>query len=117
MDVEERDTYPVEPAVFIPITASALLSSGPPESPATTFALTPTSPVSRVAPPVSSPTMIDCRSAVTEPVTVLSVPVPPALPTAVIRSPTATLEDSPVVTVSRFEAPARRSTATSSATS
>ena len=66
---------------------------------------------------VSSPTMIDCRSAVTEPVTVLSVPVPPALPTAVIRSPTATLADSPVVTVSRFEAPTRRSTATSSATS
>ena len=71
--------------MFIPITALALLRSGPPESPGSTSAVAPIRPVSRAAPRASSLTMIDRRSVVIEPVTEWSVPVPPPLPTAVTR--------------------------------
>ena len=83
---------PVEAAVSMPITAPSRRSSGPPESPACTAASTWISPVSRSASvPFSSEAVMSRANATTWPDAAVGVPpLPPALPTAVTASPTAT---------------------------
>ena len=58
-----------------------------------------------------------CPSAVIDPVVVVSVFVPPALPTALTGWPSFTVDDVPVVTVARPDAPFSWRTATSAARS
>ncbi len=97
-----------------PITSPEVVSSGPPESPASMAASTSISPVSFSDAPVdSSDAVIDWSSAVTEPPTALGVPpLPPALPIATTGSPTLTAAVARVA-VARPDAPESRSTATS----
>src|SRR5450631_2845092 len=110
---------PEDPAVSIPSTWPELLTSDPPESPGCTSASTPIAPVSCSAAPVmSSLAVTDCWRPVIEPPAAVGVPpVPPALPTATIDSPTVAVEESPIDAVRRPEAPLSCSTATSSALS
>jgi hypothetical protein len=87
--------------VFIPITRRPAAKSGPPESPGWSSASVLINPVSRARPPWSSPTVIERPTPVMWPAVVTSVPVPPALPTAVAVWPTLTFDESPTDTVCR----------------
>ena len=89
--------------------------SGPPESPEMIGASISIRPVSfSESWPVPSLAVIDWFSAVTEPVDAVSVPLPPALPTPTIASPTETPDESPTLAVVSPEALRSCSTATSS---
>ena len=101
----------------IPITWPAVFSSGPPESPGRTAAFVSISPLRLSLPPWSSLTVIARSTLVTVPEAELSLPVPPAFPTACTASPTSTVAESPREAAFRFEAPLACMTATSSETS
>jgi hypothetical protein len=101
-----------EPAASIPITRPPS-SSGPPESPGTSDALVEIKSVRRAVPPWSSRTVIDRCKPVRRPFTVVRLPDPPALPTAVTATPTRRLAELPSVAVASPCAPASWSSATS----
>ena len=63
------------------------------------------SPASRSLPPWSSLTVIDLTRPVTVPEAEVSVPVPPALPSASTAWPVVTFDESPSEAVLRLEAP------------
>jgi hypothetical protein len=91
----------------MPITAPELVTSGPPESPDWMSAFVWIRPVRcAVVPYISSPTEMLWFSAVTEPPAADGVPpLPPALPTPTIASPTCTVDELPIVAVVSPDAP------------
>jgi len=100
----------------MPMTLPSESYSGPPESPEMTAALISIMSVSVSAfVPFSSLAVSDWPVATTVPVAALGVPpTPPALPTTVIWSAAATVEESPIRTVCSPDAFCSCSTATSS---
>ena len=101
------------PAVIIPTTWPSVSTSAPPESPGWMFASVWIIPVSCSEVPLGFEAVIDRSTAVTEPLaTAGSPPRPSAFPMPATLSPIATVEVSGVI-VSRFDASASWSSATS----
>ena len=101
------------PAVVIPMTWPAELTSGPPESPGAMVALLSIMPVrcSGAAPPAA---VIDWSRATISPLLTLGVPpTPPALPIAATASPVVAVEESARVAVGSPAAPSSWIRATS----
>ena len=114
--VEYATLLLTEAAVSIPITSPDAFRSGPPESPGRTAAFVSIRPLRFSLPPCSSLTLIERPRPVTVPDAEISLPVPPAFPSARTDSPASTESESPMGVVFRFEAPLACRTATSSET-
>ena len=101
----------------MPMTWLSLFSSGPPESPGSSATFVSINPVSRSLLLWPSLTVIDLPRPVTVPEAGVSVPLPPALPSALTAWPVVTFDESLSETVLRLEALLSWITATSADTS